>query len=293
MIGAVGHAVGGAVVAAGYGDGDAEGGGCLAGLVHGGEGLLGPGGLGAAPGNGDDGGLAGGVVNGGGDGVEEALVGIGGEVDGDGGALGYGSGDFDVEEDFAVGAVGVTAWDVVGSVDRDGGDGGWSEAETVEVGLEIGSLVAAAEFDDADGLSGSADTRELVSLRDLDRGVRDVGGVGGGEAGVGLGLRTVIEAEDGADVRGEFFGDGDWALAGADLAVGDGLGLELGAEGALEIGQGSGELDGGAGCGEVGLNLEVVLLGEFLDEGDRVWVGAVPRLELFGGEAGLAESGEA
>ena len=49
VVSAIGDAVGGAVVAAGDGDGDAEGGGGLAGFVHGGERLLGPGGLGASP----------------------------------------------------------------------------------------------------------------------------------------------------------------------------------------------------------------------------------------------------
>ena len=61
----------------------------------------------AAPTDGDDAGVVGGVVDGGGDGVDEALVGVGGEVDDDLGAGSDGGGDFDVEHDFAVGAVGV------------------------------------------------------------------------------------------------------------------------------------------------------------------------------------------
>ena len=61
-----------------------------------------------APADGDDAGLVFGVVDGGGDGVDEALVGVGGEVDDDVCAGCDGGGDFDVEHDFAVGAVGVS-----------------------------------------------------------------------------------------------------------------------------------------------------------------------------------------
>ena len=79
----------------------------------------------AAPADGDDAGLVGGVVDGGADGVDEALVGVGGEVDDDLCAGSYGCGDFDVEHDFAVGAVGVGGR-VFAAVDGDGDDGGRS-----------------------------------------------------------------------------------------------------------------------------------------------------------------------
>src|SRR5882757_6665198 len=150
---ASGDAVGGAVVAGGGGDGDAEGGGGLAGGVESGHGLGGPGGFGGAPADGDDAGFVFGVVDGGGDGVDEALVGVGGEVDDDFSAGCYGGGDFDVEHDFAVGAVGVGGG-VFCAVDRDCGYGGGFLAEGFEVGGEVGGLVASSQFDDADGLAG-------------------------------------------------------------------------------------------------------------------------------------------
>ncbi len=78
-----------------------------------------------------------------GDGVDEALVGIGGEVDDDVGAGCYGGGDLDVEHDLAVGAVGVGGG-VLAAVDRDHGDFGGFLAERFEVGGEVGGLVAAA-----------------------------------------------------------------------------------------------------------------------------------------------------
>ncbi len=140
---AVGDAVGGAVVAGGDGDGDAEGGGGLAGGVESGHGLGGPVGLGAAPTDGDDAGLVFGVVDGGGDGVDEALVGVGGEVDDDLGAGCDGCGDFDVEHDFAVGAVGVGGR-VLAAVDGDSGDVGGFLSEGFEVGGDVGGAVAAA-----------------------------------------------------------------------------------------------------------------------------------------------------
>src|SRR5216683_1568109 len=143
MVLASGDAVGGAVVAGGDGDGDAEGCGGLACGVECCHGLAGPGGFGGAPADGDDAGFVFGVVDGVADGVDEALVGVGGEVDGDVGAGRDGGGDLDVEHDFAVGAVGVGGG-VLGAVDRDCGDLGCLLAEGLEVGGEIGGPVASA-----------------------------------------------------------------------------------------------------------------------------------------------------
>ena len=222
-------------------------------------------------------------MDGGGDRVEKALVSVRGEVDGDGGAWGYGAGDFDVEQDFAVGAVGVAAGYVIGTVDGDRGHGGWGKAEVGEVGLEVRGLVAAAELDDADSLAGGADCGECVGLRDLNGGVRDVRGAWFRDAGVGFGLGTVVKAEDGTDVGSEFLRYGERALANTDVAGGDGLRVELGAEGALEIGQGAGELHGGAGCGEVGFDLQLEFFGEGFHHGHGVGVSAVLVVELLGG----------
>ena len=282
---AVGLAVGGAVVAGGHGDGDAEGGGGLAGGVEGVEGLRGPTGLGAAPADGDDAGVVGGVVDGGGDGVDEALVGVGGEVDDDLCAGSDGGGDFDVEHDLAVGAVGVGGC-VLAAVYGDGGDLRDWLAEAFEVGADVGGSVASAEFDDADGLvccGGSCG--ESVELRDLDRCVGDVGGgVRLGEASalrcasrevvllaedakVGPGLWTVVEAEDGFDVADELGGEIDAAFADAIGDAVEGLMTEGDAECLLHVGDGAGELDGAAlGARGVGFDPEAEFLGEVADE---------------------------
>ncbi len=107
VVGAVGGTVGGAVVSGGDGDGDAEGGGGLAGGIECGHGLAGPAGFGAPQLMEMTLGLFLVSWTGGGDGVDETLVGVGGEVDDDVGAGCDGGCDFDVEHDFAVGAVGV------------------------------------------------------------------------------------------------------------------------------------------------------------------------------------------
>ena len=120
--------------------------------------------FGRAPADGDDAGFVFGVVDGGADGVDEALVGVGGEVDDDVGAGSDGGGDFNVEHDFAVGAVGVGGA-VLAAVDEDCGDCWGLLAEGFEVGGEVGGLVAAAQLDDADGLAcGGCVGWELVEL---------------------------------------------------------------------------------------------------------------------------------
>ena len=103
-------------------------------------------------------------MDGGGDGVDESLVGVGGEVDDDVGSGSDGSCDFDVEHDLAVGAVGVGG-SVLAAVDEDCGDVGGFLAEGFEVGGDIGSSVAAAKLDDADGLArGGGVGGKLVEL---------------------------------------------------------------------------------------------------------------------------------
>ena len=103
---------------------------------------------------------------------------------------------------------------------------------------------------------------------------------------MGLGLRAVVEAEDGFDGADEFSGKGDAAFANA---VGDSvLGLvdEGDAEGLLHGGDGADEFDGAAfGAGGVGRDGEAVLFGEGADEFDRVGVCAVVLAVLGVGEA--------
>ena len=80
---AIGYAIGGSTVRGGATHRDPQNASVLESLVEGAEALGGPGGLGSTPTDGDNGGTAHVVVDGGGDGVEEALVGVGGKIDGD------------------------------------------------------------------------------------------------------------------------------------------------------------------------------------------------------------------
>src|SRR5215831_18918303 len=109
-------------------------------------------------------------------GVEEALVGVGSEIHGDLRAGRDGSDDFDIEQHFAIGAVGIARRLVLGSIDRDGSDRGRSfDTKPSEVGLEIGGLIAAPKFNNGDGLSGSGSARGIViELGDRWRRVRCV-----------------------------------------------------------------------------------------------------------------------
>jgi hypothetical protein len=82
-------------------------------------------------------------VDGRGDGVNEALVGVGSEVDNDVGSGRDGGGDLDVEHDLAVGAVGVGGR-VFAAVDEDRGDSGSLLTEGFEVCGDVGGFVASA-----------------------------------------------------------------------------------------------------------------------------------------------------
>ena len=309
MVLTVGFSVGGTIVACGYGDGDAEGSGGLAGCVDGVEGLRGPVGFGGAPAERDDAGLVGGVVDGGGDGVDETLVGVGSEVDDDVGAGSDSGGYFDVEHNFAVGAVGVGGG-VFCAVNEDGGDLRGCYAEGFEIGFDVGAAVASAELEDGDGLilcSGACG--KAVELGDLNW---CVGGVGGGvgfgdsfapgfagcgvaflafDAEVGMRLGPIVEAKDGFDVADEFGREIDAAFADMVGGAVDGLVHEGGAEGLLHVGDGAGELDGAAfGARGVGFDFETELTGELADEGYGFGVCTVVLAILRVGETNFSET---
>ncbi len=93
------------------------------------------------------------VVDGGGDGVDEALVGVGREVDDDLGAGRDGGGDTSMSSMTSPSALLALLGEFLPLVDRDGRDGRGGLAEGLEVGGEVGGAEAAAELDDADGLS--------------------------------------------------------------------------------------------------------------------------------------------
>ena len=154
--------------------------------------------------------------------IDESLVGVGREIDGDVCSGGDRARDLDVESDLAVGTVGV-AWRVGAAVDGDRRDLRFNDAELAEIGAQVAGVVAAAEFDDADGLSLAVDPgREAVELGHLGR----IEGAGLGrsrlllflmvvEAEVGLRDGVVVESEDGLDRFGVLLGYRD----GAGVAV--------------------------------------------------------------------------
>ena len=121
--------------------------------------------LGRAPADRDDRRLVDVVVDGGRDRVEEALVGVGREVDGDRRLGRDRRRDLDVEHHLAVGAVGVGRM-VAAAVDADRLDVGSRQPEAAEIGADVGRLEAAAELDDGDALAAAVDTgREVVERR--------------------------------------------------------------------------------------------------------------------------------
>src|SRR4029077_7566416 len=95
MLQAVGDAVGRAVVAGSNADGDAQSCGVLEQRTEFVQRLLAPGGFRTSPTDGDHRRVALRVVYGGSNGVVKALVGVGGEVNGESGLGGHGAGDFD------------------------------------------------------------------------------------------------------------------------------------------------------------------------------------------------------
>ncbi len=71
------------------------------------------------------------------DGVEEALVGVRCEVDGDASAGGDGSCDFNIQSDFSIGTVGVAGGCILCAIDRDSSCRDVIQAQLLPVGLEV------------------------------------------------------------------------------------------------------------------------------------------------------------
>lgn len=162
-------------------------------------------------------------MNGGGDGIEETLVGVGREVDREGSGVRDGSGDFKIERDTGVSAAGIADGRIGTAIDGNGGDLGCFEIEALEKGVQVGSVVAAAKFEDADAIAGAIGAGGLiVGFGDLQRSVRaEAGGgfflllfvgigVGAGrirglaKAEVSAGLRAVVEPKDAFDDTEKF-----------------------------------------------------------------------------------------
>src|SRR4029077_14567665 len=96
------------------------------------------------------------------DSVDEPLVGVGCEVNDYPRAGSDRTGDFDVEHDLAVSAVGVSGVVLSGS-NGDGYHLGWLLTEGFGVGRNVLLAKAASELDDADGLIGCSNAR-LIDL---------------------------------------------------------------------------------------------------------------------------------
>ena len=144
---------------------------------------------------------------------------------------------------------------------------------------EIAVCKAAAEFDDADALSGAVELGEVVTLRE---------GGGGYQVRCGEGARTVggfdvgarVQAEDSGDDAAEFARDGDAAAASA-IASGRMLEhAEFGGKRTESVAQLAGERErplGGAAMGDG----QVVALREVLD-GVQVFAARAVAVGEFG-----------
>ncbi len=209
----VGDAVAAAVVAGRHCGGDTQRGRVGEGLVECGACLGGPLVLRLAPADADHG-RGGCRVGCRRDGVEEAGVGVGCEVDEDVGSRGERARHFDVEHHLAVCSVGVGARLVGRSVDTHGRDRRPGDPEAREVGVEVALLVTAAQFDDRDGLPAAVRSgRELVHPPQFERRIAGVHRVRHGDTELRARLRTVVQPEDGGHHILERGGDAEAAGA--------------------------------------------------------------------------------
>ena len=303
-----GSSVARTVVARGDGDRDAERGCGLACGVECGHRLRGPAGFRPAPADRNHARIVGRVVHRAADGIDEALVGIGCEVDNDLCPRGDGSRDFDIEHDLAIRAVRV-AGRVLALVHRDSSYRGRRLAQSFEVGGEVRGAIAATQLDDADGLAGGRRTLgKLVKLAHLNRGVRGAGcaGVGAGEASrsarsgvdggtqdteVRLGLGTIIEPEDRLNRTGQLGGQMDAAFTNAIGVAVKNLLREGDAKGLLHGSDRSGELDGAAlGLWRAFFDCQPELFRESAHQFDRRRIGGVLLAILGAREAVFAQA---
>ena len=195
---AVGDPVGAAVVTGGDGDGCAERRSVSERLVEGGARLGCPRVLALPPADADRGRHRDGVRRLA-ERVQEAGVGVGREVHDQARPRGQCTGDLDVQQHLAVGAVRVGAGRVHPAVHPDPAHRRPGDAQPGEVGVELGLGVAAAELEDRQGLAGAVQAvRKAVHGAELERGEAHRTRRGGG-AEPGSGLRPVVQTEDGGD----------------------------------------------------------------------------------------------
>src|SRR5258707_13095964 len=169
-------------------------------------------------------------MNGGGDGIVKALVGVRSEINGERRLGRDGAGDFDVQQDLAIGATGITGGFIVAAVHGDGHDfGGLHVQSGLEVALNVARLESTTQFDDSDALAGAIGIRrEIIELGNLHRGEgagrlcrQGMSGYGRTmRAKVGPRCRTVVEAQDGGDDAVQFRGHVEESGAAAIRSAG-------------------------------------------------------------------------
>src|SRR5713226_8200758 len=111
-------------------------------------------------------------MNGGGDGIVEALVGVGSEINGERRFGSDGTGYFDVQHDLAVGSTGIPGGLVMAVVNGDGYNfRGCHLQSGFEVAFDVARAESSAQFDDGDALARAIRTcGEAVALGNLHRG---------------------------------------------------------------------------------------------------------------------------
>jgi hypothetical protein len=112
-------------------------------------------------------------------GIQESLVGIGGEVDHNRRLRRHGPRHLDVQHHFAIGSVRAVRL-VLPVIDADRLDLGDWDAQAGEVGLDVGQLEPTPKLNDADAFPGPVARREVVDLGHLVRVVGRLGGMGNG-----------------------------------------------------------------------------------------------------------------
>src|SRR5713101_5241260 len=171
-------------------------------------------------------------MNGGGDGIVEALVGVGSEINGERRFGSDGTGYFDVQHNLAVGSTGIAGRLVMAVVNGDGYNFRRCHLQSgFEVALDVARPEAATQFDDGDALARAIRTcGEVIELGNLHRGEGAAGllllcactwGHGGVvDAKMGFRLRTVVEPKDSGDDSIQFRGDVNGAAAAAVRSAG-------------------------------------------------------------------------
>src|SRR6266568_7010312 len=165
----VGDTIAGTVVASSYANGNAEGCCGLEGLIHSFQGRTGPVHFRTTPTDRDNRGLVGLIMDGLGDGIKEAAICVGSEIDGYLRAGCYNSNDLDIQSNLTISAIGI-ARAVIAAINGDTDDLWLSYAKLLEVRTEIHVGIATTELDEANTFTGTGHScREIVELRETCR----------------------------------------------------------------------------------------------------------------------------